>query len=91
MKISHTAKTIALVSALIAFGASQTMANSASDMVVAKMAEGDVAAICSGGRATISAAATKAVTELAKAGKISGDFKAIGGEAGTAFYKAKCS
>jgi len=61
------------------------------DKVVAKMAEGDIAAICQGGRAAIAAAAQLATTALAQAGKISGDFAAIGAAAGLAFYEAKCS
>jgi hypothetical protein len=61
------------------------------DKVVAEMSKGDVAKICKGGKKSISEASAKATTKLAKKGKIKGDFKAIGGEAGTAFYKKKCA
>ena len=73
---------------LFAVGASQASENT--DKVVAKMAKGDVTAICQGGRPTIKAASTEATTSLAQAGKISGDFKAIGAAAGTQFYNTKC-
>ena len=61
------------------------------DKVVAKMAEGDVSAICQGGRETITAASSQATRALAQSGQISGDFKAIGQAAGGQFYKEKCS
>jgi len=94
MKLSATTRTVALASCLMAvtvFQSTTSHANATTDMVVAKMSEGDISSICQGGRATITEAAVKAVTALAQAGKISGDFKAIGKEAGSAFYKAKCS
>ncbi len=82
---------IALTSATALFAvAGLAQAGGAADMVVAKMAEGDVSAICNGGRETIAAASKKAVTELAQSGKISGDYKAIGAEAGKKFYQSKC-
>ena len=95
MKISKKAAVVLTLGSLLTLGACQsTGGGSASsgpeDMVVARMAEGDVAAICSGGRDAISAASKAATTALANAGKISGDFSAIGQAAGTAFYKAKC-
>jgi len=61
------------------------------DKVVAKMAEGDVSAICQGGRETITAASSEATRALAQSGQIRGDFKAIGQAAGGQFYKEKCS
>jgi len=94
MKFSNTSKSIAFAGCMMAFAVVQSttvQAGSATDVVVAKMAEGNVTEICQGGRATITAAATKAVTALAQAGKISGDFRAIGKDAGSAFYKSKCS
>ena len=65
-------------------------ADANTDKVVAEMAKGNVSKICKGGKGAITAASTKATTSLAKSGKIKGHFKAIGGKAGTAFYKAKC-
>lgn len=61
------------------------------DKVVAKMAESDVSSTCKGGREAITSAATAATKTLAKTGKISGDFGAIGKAAGSQFYKEKCS
>ncbi|MBT3701454.1 MAG: hypothetical protein HOE62_05170 [Alphaproteobacteria bacterium] len=75
---------------LLTLGAVPALADDATDMVVDKMSEGDVSAICQGGRSTISAAAKAAVTALATAGQISGDYQAIGQAAGSAFYQAKC-
>ena len=80
----------ALGSAL-AFTAVPASAEEAVDKVVDKMSEGDVSAICQGGRSTITEAAKAAVVALASAGKISGDYQAIGKAAGSAFYKAKCT
>jgi hypothetical protein len=99
MKISKKLMVTGLLGSLLVLGACQSSgggsassgsSTSAEDMVVARMAEGDVAAICKGGRSAISAASKAATTALAKAGKISGDYSAIGQAAGTAFYKAKC-
>jgi hypothetical protein len=86
---------LATFGSLLALGACQSTAGGsasggASDMVVAKMSEGNVAEICKGGRSTITEASKAATTTLAKAGTISGDFDAIGKAAGSAFYKAKC-
>jgi hypothetical protein len=75
---------------MLALGAAPALADDATDMVVDKMSEGDVSAICQGGRPTITAAAKAAVTALATVGKISGDYQAIGKAAGSAFYQAKC-
>lgn len=66
-------------------------ADANTDKVVAKMAQGNVSTICQGGREAITAASSKATRSLAKSGKISGDFKAIGQAAGGQFYKEKCS
>jgi len=73
---------------LLALGSAQADGNA--DKVVAKMAEGDVSAICSGGREAITAASKKATTSLAQAGEISGNFSEIGKKAGMQFYKTKC-
>jgi hypothetical protein len=88
--VALTVASVLALGACQSSGGSKSAASGPEDMVVAKMAEGDVSAICSGGRETISAASKTATTALAKAGKISGDFSAIGEAAGTAFYKAKC-
>ena len=66
-------------------------ADANTDKVVAKMAEGNVSTICQGGRDAITAASSQATRALAKSGKISGNFKAIGQAAGGQFYKEKCS
>jgi len=65
-------------------------ADSNTDKVVAKMAEGNVSEICQGGRATITTASSNATRSLAQSGQISGDFPAIGKAAGAQFYKEKC-
>jgi len=80
---------IALAGATV-LGTQQAHANEAVDMVVDKMAEGSVSTICGGGRESISAAAKAAVTALAQAGQISGDFASIGQQAGKAFYETHC-
>lgn len=61
------------------------------DKVVDRMSEGDVAAICQGGRDSIRAAAKEATTSLAQSGSISGDFSEIGKAAGRTFYEQKCT
>ncbi len=82
---------LTLTTAVMMFTALGTaQADSATDMVVDKMAEGDVSAICSGGRDTITKASKEAVMSLAKVGKISGDFQEIGKKAGGEFYEKKC-
>ncbi|MBT3369880.1 MAG: hypothetical protein HOA08_23840 [Rhodospirillaceae bacterium] len=97
MKFSYTTKSVAVAGCLMAFAASLTATSNEAkagvviDMVVAEMAEGDVSSICQGGAASIAEAAREAVTALAQEGEISGDFEAIGKEAGMAFYKSKCS
>lgn len=82
---------ITLTTAAMMFTALGTaQADSATDMVVDKMAEGDVSAICSGGRDTITKASKKAVMSLAQSGEISGNYQEIGKKAGAEFYEKKC-
>lgn len=72
---------------ILPFGAK---ADENTDKVVAKMAEGDVSAICQGGRETIAASSAAATRALAQAGQINGDYAAIGAAAGKQFYSEKC-
>lgn len=78
------------ISALVFATFNLAQADNNTDKVVAKMAEGNVSSICSGGRETITAASKKATRALAQAGQISGDFQAIGKKAGSQFYQTKC-
>lgn len=80
----------AAVLAIALLGVGPARADETVDMVVLKMAEGDVVAICGGGFGTITAAATLAITSLAQTGKLSGDFAAIGQAAGETFYGKHC-
>ena len=79
------------VSGIALLSAGPVLADESTDMVVQKMAEGDVAAICGDGIGGINKAATAAITSLAQAGKLSGDFAVIGQEAGGLFYQLHCS
>jgi len=79
-----------LAGALAVMLTGPALADANTDKVIAKMAEGDVASICKGGRPTISSSATSATMALAQTGQISGDFYAIGQAAGNQFFKAKC-
>lgn len=77
--------------AVLVLMAAPVYADENTDKVVSKMAEGDVSAICQGGREAITAASSQATRALAQSGQISGDFKAIGQAAGKQFYEEKCS
>jgi hypothetical protein len=97
MKISHLTKSIAVAACMAALAACQTTSgseagnSSATTMVVKKMAEGNVAAICKGGRDQIARAAREAVTELAQNSMVSGDYEAIGKAAGAEFQNKQCA
>ena len=78
------------LSAVTVLAAGPVRADEKVDMVVLKMAEGDIATICGGGIGAITEAATTAITSLAQAGRISGDFAAIGQAAGAAFFGKHC-
>lgn len=79
------------VSGIALLGAGPVLADEKADAVVQKMAEGDVTVICGGGIMGINEAAMAAITSLAQAGQLSGDFGVIGQDAGALFYQLHCS
>ena len=88
--IRNVIRSIFAAAAVLFLLAGPVHADENTDKVVSKMADGDVAAICKGGRAAISEASSEATTELATEGELDGDYQAIGQAAGKQFFKEKC-
>ena len=74
------------ISGFALFAAAPVHAADPAELVVQKMSEGDVKAICGGGIPKINEAAMQAIVDLASTGQVEGDFAVLGQRAGALFY-----
>ena len=79
------------ISGFAVFAAAPVHADETAELVVQKLSEGDVKAMCGGGIPRINEAAMKAIVDLAATGQVKSDMATLGQSAGALFYGGHCA